>query len=485
MNKVLLASVMGMFILQGIAQQVPFYNHNIINPYIFNPAMAGASGDVNAFLVRNQRFNSFVGPSINNYLTIDGSFKSEGNSGFGLQVSHQSHGIQQQFASAITYSYKAQFNKASDLRFGLNAGLLDNRIDLNAINVQQTDDPYLLSMRPNVTSFDMSAGLSFRWKAMRIGFAVPQLIGNKVTYDKKESARGYYRLARHLMLTAEYDIPLGGELILKPYGLVRYVPGAPLQYDVTAHLDHGKIGWISVGYKSDYSIQGNIGFRIMEQFKIGYSYEYLIGSMKNYSTGAHNELMIGFVFRPKRKDIVKTVEKEVEKIVEVEKVVEVEKIVEVEKVVEVEKLIEDEETKKQNEELKKRIEELEKLLAEKQVIPPPADTLPKKADPEPDPERQEIPVASGYHFVELDFSDAPDGLYVISGVFASKKNALNVLAKTKQNFDDCHLVINKNNGYYYVVVLYTLDQDAAEKAVKKHKRTIDTEAWILNYKLER
>jgi len=469
--------------LVGFAQQVPFYNHNIINPFIFNPAMAGASGDVNAFLVRNQRYNAFGGSSVNNYLTIDGAFtrdkKEISNAGFGLQVSHQVRGIQQQLASSLTYAYKLKINDHHDVRLGLSAGLLDNRIDFNSINVQQTDDPYLLALRPNATTFDINAGLSYRWNALRIGFSVPQIAGNKVSYTK-DAGRGFYRLARHMMMTAEYDFPLTKNIILKPYVLARYVPGAPLQYDVMAHFDHTGLGWISVGYKSDYSIQANIGFRILENFKVGYSYEYLIGSMKNYSTGAHNELMLAFMFRPKRKTITNTV-------VEI-------------KEVKVEVPVKDEEAEKENEELRKRNEELEELLrqtqAEKeelaeenrklkeeldrlrqQAVVVPKDTVRKK-------EPEEIPVASGYHFIELNQTDSPVWYYVIAGVFSTKKNADNVLRRNLDTFPDAYLVINKSTNFYYVILHYTKDKDDAKNASKRYDRGDNGEdAWILNYKL--
>lgn len=487
MNKYLVLFSLVIWGFAGLSQQVPFYNHNIINPFIFNPAMAGASGEVNAYLVRNQRFTAFGGASVNNYLTIDGSILKD-RGGFGFQVSHQTHGIQQQLSSSLAYSYKLRFRKKySDLRFGLSAGLLDNRIDLAAINVADANDPYLVGLRPNAPAFDMNAGLSYRWKVLKIGFAVPQLVGNKVTFNK-DNARGYYRLARHLMLTAEYDFSLSKQVILKPYALIRYVPGAPLQYDLTAHLDHVKIGWFSATYKSDYSVQMNVGFRLINQFKVGYSYEYLIGSMKHYSTGAHHEIMLGFTFSSKGKETVKIVEKTVEKRVEVEKIVE--------KVVEVE----NEETKKKNEELTKRNQELEELLlktlAEKEKLQEDKEELEQKQVVQPEKEaiekdtlilpkeEEKIPYAKGYRFMEMDLSDSPDGLYVISGVFSSKRNAETALQKTRQNYSDAYLVVNKKNGFYYVVLLYTLDQEEAEKVFKRYKRGANRDAWILNYRFE-
>jgi len=496
MNRLLLFIVFVVMSSQLFSQQVPFYNHVLQNPFVFNPAMAGASGDVNAFLVRNQRYMAYTGASVNNYLTVDGTFMND-KAGFGLQVSHQSHGIQQQLSSSLTYAYRIRLAESHDLRFGITAGVLDNRMDLSAINVYQQNDPYLVSLRPNVTSFDMSAGLAYSWKSFKLGFAVPQIIGNKVAFDK-DNVRGYYRLARHYMLSAEYGVSLSksNSLILKPVIFVRYVPGAPLQYDLAAQLDYTKIGWVSVGYKSNYSVQMNVGFNILKQFKVGYSYEYLVGTIKNYSSGAHHEIMLGFTFGKKGKEVIKIVEKIVEVPQEIAKTDEVDR--------------EKEELQRRNKELEELLlktlaekellkEQQEKLAREKEAIEKEnetlvavvkekdetakSDSLVEKKRPT-DVELEKIPYAKGYKFVDLDLGDSPDGFYVITGVYSSKKNADQALSNSLKDYENSYLVINQKNDFYYVVIIYSLDQQEATHVFKKYKRSTRKDAWILNYHSE-
>jgi type IX secretion system PorP/SprF family membrane protein len=479
------------------AQQVPFYNHNMLNPFVFNPSMAGASGDVNAFLVRNQRYTAFSNTSVNNHLSVDGAFM-QGKGGFGIHVAHQAYGIQQQLSSSLAYAYRIRFNDYSDLRFGVSGGLIDNRIDLSAINAMDQDDPYLATMRQKVSGFDMSAGLSYLWKSLRVGFAIPQLIGNKVAFDK-ENSRGYYRLARHYMFSGEYDFHFSGnkDLVFRPNAIVRFVPGAPLQYDLTAFIDHSKIGWASVGYKSGYSIQTNLGFRVGKQFKVGYSYEYLIGDMKRYSTGAHHEILLGFTFRSKEKPEIReiVVEKEVV-------VTDTVQIAQYEK--------EKEELAKKNQELeellRKTLAEKEQVEKEKQLVEQEKKVLEQKQSTAQNSDRTgtggtpgsgkttgtpgktnpglaEIKIAKGYKFIELDSlrSNSPDGFYVVCGVFSSTQNANASLARNRKYFPDAYLVINQRNGYYYVILKYTKDQAEAVAVESKYIRVVKKDAWILNY----
>ena len=58
------------------------------------------------------------------------------------------------------------------------------------------------------------------------------------------------------------------------------------------------------------------------------------------------------------------------------------------------------------------------------------------------------------------------------------------LAKSLETYEKSYLVINKKNGFYYVVILYSLDQEEATKVFKKYKRTTKKDAWILNYHLD-
>ncbi|HLP56223.1 MAG TPA: PorP/SprF family type IX secretion system membrane protein [Fluviicola sp.] len=491
MNKGILIFISAFCAMQLQAQQVPLYNHVVINPFVYNPAMAGASGDVNAFLVRNQRYASFATASVNNYLTIDGAFAKQ-RAGFGVQVSNQTAGIQQQFAASLTYAYRLKINDDQDIRFGLNAGLLDNRLDVNAINVEQVDDPYLISMRPAVTSFDMNAGAAYRWKSLNLGLAVPQLIGNKVAFDK-ENSRGYYRLSRHIMFSASYDFPLtkSGTWSLKPVGFLRYVPGgAPIQYDVLVQVDHRKFGWFAAGYKSGYSVQFNIGFNFLKQFKVGYSYEYLVGSIKNYSSGAHHELMLGFRFGNRQETVpvpdnsIVTQERDTLKEQLIERNRELEELLM--KTLAEKELIKEQQNEliRQNEELQREKEAMHNQPEKQPANPGDTNAVAPPKDPVTKPPLEKIPYAKGYRFIDLDLADSPDGFYVITGVFSSRKNADAALTKSLQDYANSYLVINKKNGFYYVVILYSLDQEEATKVFKKYKRTTKKDAWILNYHLE-
>jgi type IX secretion system PorP/SprF family membrane protein len=444
-----------------------FYNHYLINPFIYNPAFTGASDYVNASFVRNQRYSSFGSTAVNNYLTVEGPI-AKGKMGLGLVVAHQNQGIQQQLMSSLNYSYKLTINEAHSIRFGVSAGVLDNRIDYDKINAQDINDPYLTGIRPTAPVFDMNVGLMYSWKDLKIGISVPQIIGGKVKYAREKS-RGYYQLERHYMMSVEYDFHVGEKFIVRPNAVVRFMPGVPLQYDVSAMAIYNNMIWASATYKSDYAVQFNAGVRVLDFLRVGYSYELLIGSIKQYNTGMNHEIFLGFSFKGKKEKEIQIVEKEV-RVVDELAIKQRDSIQRLKDDLEnqLKKMLDDQARKDRLQKEKDSLNNLAKV--------PTIDTVkPKNTVPEV------IPVAKGYHFVNLDKSESPDGFYVITGVFSNRQNADLMLSKNLSEFPSSYLVINESNSYFYVVIYYSLDQEPAEKIFNDYKSKKKQKVWILNY----
>lgn len=464
MNKSKITSliVCALFFSTLNAQQVPFYNHSIINPVVFNPAYAGANGHVNAYVVRGQRYMGYGTGAINNSLSLDGDFFVK-NLGFGLLVGNQSIGIFNQLNAKLSIAYKIKFGEQHSLRLGVSGGYMDARIRTDKINVLQPNDPFLTGMKAYSPSYNFNFGIAYRWKGLKIGLSVPQLIGNKVKFVKG-ATRGYYTLARHFMGTASYDFTFKNApgLKLTPYFLARYVIGAPFQYNVTARVDYDKIGWFSATYKSDYAVQFNIGFHLLKCLHIGYSYEMVIGSFKNYYTGVNHEFLLGYTFRNKKETIVKKFE------------------------------VTDLTAQKENEELKAQLKAqqatedslrdlLKKALERKQQRV--AEDSLEDAKIKETINKDELREAGvGYHFEEVDGSESPDGYYVVVGVYSKKKNREQALGVVKSNFNKTYYVINNVNHFDYIIVKHTKRLSVAYKALQDYKSTVSSKVWILNYR---
>lgn len=482
MNKTLTILLFALSVaFNTMAQQVPFYNHNMINPFIYNPAMAGYSGGVNAFLVQNQRYSGFGTGAVNNYLTIDSEFFIP-NSGIGLSISQNSYGIQQQLNAQLSYSYKVSFDEDNHLRFGVTGGYFENKINTSSFDVSHVNDPFLTGLRPSVPTINFNGGLMYERKGSRVGVAIPQLLGNRINHFVEDDMRGYYSLERHFMATLEHDFKFlpTKELVLTPQALLRYAPGAPVQYDITAHLDYRRLGWFSVTYKSDYAVQFNVGYRLKNQLHIGYSYEYVTGSLNNYYNGMNHEFLIGYRFSSGKKDVGDGEVQEINTELAKENRDLKRKLKETEKDLEVQKKVYELLNEQLTKEIAKR-ESMEKDLTQ--------DETSAEEEQELDSIQKvyEIDITESmgnYKLIELDGYDAPEGLYVVAGVFSDQENLDKNVKREKTVFPDTYVLLNMYNNYYYVIIKHTKSRREAFDVLKKHRKLAPTDknVWILDYR---
>jgi len=282
------------------AQQIGMYSHYFYKPLIYNPAFTGADDEPNALLISRAQWTDFKDAPQLTLFTIDGNLMNK-KVGIGLGLTNDRKGITNRTGGNLYYSYRLVINDDMRLMFGLSLGIIDQTTDFSKALVESNNDPTLYTDSQHKTSFDASAGLAFFWKGLEFGAAIPQIAGNKITYAANANVRAYYAQARHYMISAKYKFFIAKEkgISLAPEGLVRFVPNTPFQFDGTVNLDWKDKFWIGTSYKSNYAASANVGFCMYKQLCVGYSYDFIIGSIGKYA-GMSHEIMVNFKFGKKK-----------------------------------------------------------------------------------------------------------------------------------------------------------------------------------------
>lgn len=282
------------------AQQTGMYSHYYFKPMVYNPAYTGADGGVNAMAIYRNQWTGFKGAPQLNIFTLDGSIVKR--AGVGMQLISDRKGLSNRIGGNVSYAYRLMLGDDMHLAFGVSMGIMDQTIDFSKAVLENNSDPVLFNTAEHTTSIDANAGLAFNWKDLDIGIAVPQLIGNRVNYVDNADVRAYYTQTRHYMGSVKYRISVLEDkgIAVTPLALVRFLPNVPLQYDGTLNVDWQNKIWIGATYKSGYAIGMNAGICIHKQLSVGYSYDFIIGKIGNYS-GISHELMINFKFGNNKK----------------------------------------------------------------------------------------------------------------------------------------------------------------------------------------
>ena len=277
------------------AQQLPLYSQSYFNPFLYNPATAGVNEGTNAYLIHRRQWTGIAGSPVTNAVTVDGFFEDK-NVGLGLTIFNDVQDINERLGIYTSYAYRLKLNEDMQLRFGLTVGFLDNRIDFSKAGVKDAYDPMMLPGMQRKSALDANLGVSYNWKDLRVGFAVPQLIGQKVelaTYD----ARSYYQLNRHYLATVSYKWMFNEsqQLALEPMAMIRFMPNTPAQYDINAQCSWKDMIWVGVAYRSNYAVGVNARVKLFGNLSAGYAYDIIVSPLKT-SAGVSHEFMLGYKF---------------------------------------------------------------------------------------------------------------------------------------------------------------------------------------------
>ena len=274
------------------AQQLPLFNHYFFKPMVYNPAYTGTDSSTNILLVNRTQWTGFKGGPQYNNLTVDGNMFNK-NTGVGLNIISFRRGLTNTIGGNLFYSYKLKINKNSHISLGLSAGAISQTLNYSKAITEINNDPILFYSNQNNIVFDANAGMAVVIKNLDIGFSIPQLAASKIAYKTASDTRTHYTQAQHILGSLKYKINLSKKknLSLIPSMVIRKAKDAPIQYDVNTHLGIDNKFWAGITYKNNYAISINAGVVIFKNLTVGYSYEYITGSISRYAGLSHEIIL--------------------------------------------------------------------------------------------------------------------------------------------------------------------------------------------------
>ncbi len=462
MKKILLTILLFVGLSQvSFSQQSPLYNQYFVNPYVYNPSYVGFNPGASVTLIRNQKWTDYNNGFITNYATF-GALLKDGKSGIGIDLYSDYVGITSKLKAHLAYSYRIQLTETMNLRAGISAGVIDNRVNFGEAITADNNDP-LLSQSPvsRQTNFDMSVGINYTWSNFQFGVAVPQVLGNHLFYDSLKTLS--YTLERQFVANTSYKYYFNKDkgISLTPDLLAIYSPNLPLNYNGSLIFEWEKYGWIAGTYKSNYAVGVNVGINLVKNLKIGLAYDVQINQVASYNKMPNFEVLLHYTIPQFTKQDTIIERDTIITTVEIERVVE-------KPVINMDSIMA----------LNARIKELEDSL-KNQPVKSNASTQQRTQD------GVDVKTNKDDHFIEiLDKSDSPNGYYVVVGAFGRKDLAEKLLKTSKQEFPNARLIYNERNNLYYVILLYTKDFNKAKSAYTRSRGLEGGrfyKAWVLDY----
>jgi len=274
----------------SVAQHLSMYDIHTQNRFVYNPANAGDIGQ--AFVHVRQEWVGINGRPDAYTFGIQGPLGEKRTSGLGLLLSRQEMGVQRVSRGILNYSYKAQFNDANSITFGIGGGFFDARLvqaDIRAYDptqiINEASDGYE-GMR-----FDAALGVKYNWKnKFELSVALPRVLERD------------YKLNRYFVGIASYNLFVADEkLHIQPSVLYRSNEYEQSGWDFNLYACWDQTLWLGAGYRNNpygtYIFQGGVNFY---NVGIGYAYEANVENIETFSNGTH-EVILSYVFDKRKK----------------------------------------------------------------------------------------------------------------------------------------------------------------------------------------
>ena len=255
-----------------------------LTPLTYNPAYAGSFEGMSFTSLYSSQWVGFDGAPETIFVNGHGTFFGP-NTGLGFEIMHDEIGVTTDTKTLGNYAYHLQLNEEWRLAMGLKAGASWYSVDYNKLRIQNPNEfNNLESIRTDI-NINIGAGFFIHNENFYFGLGVPNFL--KTTYVDSYNATlansrpNYY-------ISSGYKFDLQNDVYLQPSFLIRAVDGAPINSMFAGTLNWQEKVYGSLNIDLNSTIGGFAGFRVAEQFLLGYSYDASINNFSNSNGGIHS-----------------------------------------------------------------------------------------------------------------------------------------------------------------------------------------------------
>lgn len=279
------------------SQQIPEYTLYMMNPFIYNCALAGTH---NYYQIRtNNRFQwvGFKDAPITNSLSVYGPHADK-DMGFGGNIYNDITGPISRTGMNGVYAYNFPVTSEMRLSLGLSLGFMQYKIDGSKVTFSSQmnygeADPSLPENMVSKMQPDASFGLYLYAYNFNVGFSAQQLFNLKSKFVPDDL--GFSRLKSHFYLMGGYKYVIDRELYIEPGMVVSKVIAAPFQVEINAKAVYKNMLWGGLAFRTQDAISLMFGYTHERKIYVAYSFDYALTDIRRYSAGSH-EIVLGFNF---------------------------------------------------------------------------------------------------------------------------------------------------------------------------------------------
>ena len=278
------------------AQQQIMYTQYMFNQMAINPAYTGSHESISVTGIYRNQWSGLEGAPTSQTFSIHSPTRSD-KVALGFVYSHDKITVVSSHSVYGTYAYRIPFANDAKLSLGIQAGGSNYNNDLSRLTTPDMDPSLVDTRQP--FAFNFGAGAYYYTDRFYAGLSMPNMVNNLLDNEETSS-----RQKRHFFGTIGYLIDLNRDLKLRPNMLIKGVEGAPLEFDLNANLLIKEVLWVGLSWRSMDSFDALLELQLLEQFRLGYAYDFATTTDLNQVQSGSHELMLNYRFRYTKKKII-------------------------------------------------------------------------------------------------------------------------------------------------------------------------------------
>ncbi|MEN9337667.1 MAG: hypothetical protein RLZZ500_2654 [Bacteroidota bacterium] len=274
------------------AQQDPQYTQYMYNMSVVNPAYATDDEDLINLggLYRAQWVGSVGGPTTGTFFA---HMPLQKRMEAGMSIIHDQIGdVVKESNVFADFAYVLPVSETQKLSFGLKAGATFFSTNFNGFVYSDPLPDQAFASNLSRTYPNVGVGTFYFGDKYYLGLSAPNLLRTKHLESKDGLTRTGVEEV-HYFLTGGYVFEINDRFKFKPAFMAKGVSGTPLSLDVTANVLYNNMLEMGVGYRMGDALSGLVNFRITQNLRIGYAYDYTLSNLGRFNSGSH-EIMVLF-----------------------------------------------------------------------------------------------------------------------------------------------------------------------------------------------
>lgn len=197
--------------------------------------------------------------------------------------------------TAVGLSYSLHFN-IGEGRLGLGLQGNVNTIKKGSYRANDEGDASI-PFNSSDTKYDVGAGLWYESATFYAGGGITNLLNTKYEFidvNDSENDRGVLLSENHIFVTAGYNLPLTGELVVTPMALAKY-DTETFSFDAGARATYDDKYWVGLNYRHQEAVGALVGVGLLadNSLRIGYAIDLTVFNQAAKAPTSH-EVMISY-----------------------------------------------------------------------------------------------------------------------------------------------------------------------------------------------